>query len=124
MTDMRIGKIYTSTIDKIAKSVRTSQRCMKRSTNNPDYIYMLGNKCIKPVVKSRKPHKHPKMSKKHMKKRRNKKSHRVKYNQRGGDLFGNVVNGANVFTSGIREVSPPPSVLPWEGSFTRDYLKM
>jgi hypothetical protein len=59
-----------------------------------------------------------------MKKRRNKKSRRVRYNQKGGALIGNLINGTNVLTSGIREVAPPPSVLPWEGNFTRNFLKM
>lgn len=124
MSGRRIGKLYKSTIDKIAKRVNTSQRCMKRSTNNPDYIYMLGNKCIKADVKSRKNNRYTKISKKYMKKGRNQKSRRVKHNQRGGGLYGNVVNASNILTSGIREVLPPPSVLPWEGNFTRNFFKI
>ena len=114
MTDKRIGKIYNSVINNITKKIKTQNNCMKRVTNNPDYIYMLGNKCIKPNTKSRRNHRYNK-------KYNNKKSKRVKY-QRGG-VFGNLQNGTNVITSGIREVSPPVSVLPWEGHFTRNFLK-
>lgn len=124
MTDKRIGRVYKSVINKITKKIKTQHNCMKRATNNPDYVYMLGNKCIKPDVKSTKQTKYRKSTLKHMKKRRNKKTKRVKYNQKGGGLFGNLVNGTNVLTSGIREVSPPPSVLPWEGNFSRNYFKI
>lgn len=124
MTDKRIGKVYDSVINKITKKIKTQHNCMKRATNNPDYIYMLGNKCIKPDVKSKKHSRHRKATQKHMKKRRNKKSRRVRNHQKGGALLGNMINGANVFKSGIQEVAPPPSVLPWEGNFTRNFLKM
>ena len=124
MTDKRIGKVYNSVINNITKKIKTQHNCMKRATNNPDYIYMLGNKCIKPDVKSRKHRKYRKVTHKHMKKIRNKKSKRVKSNQRGGGIFGNIQNGTNILTSGIREVQPPPSVLPWEDNFTRNFLKM
>ena len=124
MTDKRIGKVYNRVIDNITKKLKKQRDCMKRATNNPDYIYMLGNKCIKPDVKSRKHHKYRKATHKNMKKIRNKKSKRVKYNQKGGGLIGNLVNGTNVLASGIREVQPPPSVLPWEDNFTRNFLKL
>ena len=115
MTDRRIGKVYNLAVKNVTKKLQTKIDCMKHVTNNPDYIYMLGNKCIKPDIKTRKTRKYKKTSRKFMKKRHNKKSKYVKYNQKGGGFFGNLVNGTNVLTSGIREVQPPPSVLPWEG---------
>ena len=124
MTDKRIGRVYDSVIHNITKKIKTQDHCMKRATNNPDYVYMLGNKCIKPDVKSTKQSRYRKATRKHMKKRRNKKSKRVKYNQKGGGLYGNMVNGVNGLTSGIREISPPASVLPWEGNFSRNYFKI
>jgi hypothetical protein len=58
MTDKRIGRVYKSVINKITKKIKTQHNCMKRATNNPDYVYMLGNKCIKPVIKSKKNNRH------------------------------------------------------------------
>ena len=124
MTDKRIGAIYNSVVSNVTKKLNTQRNCMKRVTNNPEHIYMLGNKCIKPIVKSRKLNRYKKTSRKYKKKGVNKKSKNVKYKQKGGGLFGNIVNGANVLTSGIREIQPPPSVLPWEGNFTRNFFKM
>lgn len=118
MTDRRIEKIYNSTINNITNRVKKSNQCMNRATNNPNYIYLLGNKCIKPDVKSRKKRK---QSKRYMKKKGNRKTHRVKLRQKGGGLFGNVINGVNGLTSGVREVLPPQSVLPWEGNFNRKF---
>ena len=118
MTDKRIGRDYNSMIHNITKRIKKQQTCMKRATNNPDYIYMLGNKCIKPTIKSKK---HRKMTNKN-KKRRGQKSHRVKYRHKGGGLFQNSINGINSITSGIREIVPPQNVLPWEGNFKQSYL--
>jgi hypothetical protein len=124
MTDKRLGREYNSMIHNITKRKNKQQTCMKRATNNPDYIYMLGNKCIKPMIKSRKHYKHHKMSNKHIKKRKNHKSRRVKYRHNGGGLYQNTINGINVFTSGIREINTPKNVLPWEGNFSTGYSSL
>jgi hypothetical protein len=121
MSDKKLGRVYKSLITNVTKRTKKQQNCMKRATNNPDYIYMLGNKCIKPVIKSRKNKRHHKVSNKRVKKGRSQKSRRVKYRQRGGGLYGNIVNGTNVFRTGILEEPRPQSVLPWEGNFTRDF---
>ena len=123
MTDKRIGRDYNSMIHNITKRTKKQQSCMKRATNNPDYIYMLGNKCIKPVIKSRKHKKHHKLSNKH-KKRRGQGSHRVKYRHKGGGIFQNSWNGINGVVSAIREVPAPQNVLPWEGNFKQNYLSL
>jgi hypothetical protein len=120
MTDRRIGKIYNSVINNITKKIKTQTNCMKRVTNNPEHIYMLGNKCIKPDVKSRKRNGYRKITHNRMKKRRNKKSKRVKYSQRGGSSFPNVTNFINSVKAGVTEIPPPAGVLPWESHLTRN----
>ena len=122
MTDKRIGKIYSSVINNITKKIKTQNNCMKRVTNNPEHIFMLGNKCIKPDIKSKKRKNYSKSTYKRMKNKRNKKSKRAKYLQRGGGFIPNIQNGVNGLISGIRQVNPPPSVLPWEGNFIRNAL--
>jgi len=122
MTDKRIGKIYTNTIKKLRIRLKKSDDCMKRSTNNPDYIYMLGNSCIKPNMKKFKSRKTQKKYRKH---KHHNKSHKRRLHQKGGiGGAGNFVNSANSFTSALREVQPPPSVLPWEGHFSRNFANL
>ena len=122
MTDKRVGRVYNSMIHNITKRIKKQQSCMKRATNNPDYIYMLGNKCIKPIIKSRKNNRHRKLSNKHNK--RGTRSHRVKHRHRGGGVYQNSMNGINGLISGIREVQRPSNVLPWEGHLTRNFLQV
>jgi hypothetical protein len=121
MSDKKLGRIYKSLITNVTKRTKKQQNCMKRATNNPDYIYMLGNKCIKPVIKSRKIIRHRKVSNKRVKKGRNQKSRRVKYRQKGGGLYGNIANSVNDFKSGILEEPRSQNVLPWEGNFAQKY---
>jgi hypothetical protein len=121
MTDKRIGRLYTKTIKKLRLRLKKSEDCMKRTTNNPDYIYMLGNKCIKPSIKKsrgRRTHKKYRINKHHN------KSHKRRFHHKGGSLTGNLVNSANTFTAGLKEVQPPVSVLPWEDSFSRNATKL
>jgi hypothetical protein len=121
MSYNKIGKVYKSFVTNVTKRTNKQQKCMRRSTNNPDYIYMLGNKCIKPVVKSRKNNRRRNVSNKRVKRGRAQKSYRTKYRQRGGDLYGNITNSVNTLRSGILELQPFQKVLPWEGHFTRDF---
>ena len=118
MTNKRIGKLYDKTIKKLSLRLKRSENCMKRSTNNPDYIYMLGNNCIKPDIKKSK---HHRTYKKYKRVKRHNKSHKRRFRHKGGSVSGNVVNGVNTFTAGLREVQPPVSVLPWEGAFTNNF---
>jgi len=122
MTDKRLEKDYNTMIYNINKRTKKQLSCMKRATNNPDYIYMLGNKCIKPIINSRKHRRHHKLSNKHNKK--GKKSHRVKYRRRGGGVYQNVTNSYNGLISGIREEQPPPNVLPWEDNLKQNFSKV
>jgi hypothetical protein len=121
MSDKKIGRVYKSLITTVAKRTKKQQNCMKRATNNPDYIYMLGNNCIKPVIKSRKNIRQRKVSNKRVKRGRNQKSRRVKYRQKGGGLYGNIVNSVNNFKSGILEEPQSQNVHPWEGNFARNF---
>ena len=121
MTDKRIGRLYANTIKKIRVRIKKSEDCMKRTTNNPDYIYMLGNSCIKPTIKKTRGRK---TYKKYRKNKYHNKSNKQRFHHKGGNLTGNLVNGVNTFTAGLREVNPSVSVLPWEGSFSRNAMKL
>jgi hypothetical protein len=120
----KIGAVYNSLISNVTKRSKKQQRCMKRSTNNPDYIYMLGNKCIKPIVKSKRNMKHHNVPNKRLKHRYKQKTRRVKYNQKGGGVYGNATNALNAIRAGLLEIHRPPNVFPWEGQFARDYLNI
>ena len=121
MTDKRIGKLYDKTIKKLTLRLKRSEECMKRSTNNPDYIYMLGNNCIKPDTKKTR---RRKTYKKYKKVKRHNKSHKRRFHHKGGSVYGNVENSVNTFTAGLREVPQPVDVLPWEGAFTKNFVRV
>jgi len=120
MSYKKIGRVYDSLITNVTNRTKKHQRCMKRTTNNPDYIFMLGNKCIKPDVRSKKNRSRRNVSNKRVKRGYKKKSYRVKYRQKGGGLYGNIENAGNALRTGILQIQSASNVLPWEGHFTKN----
>jgi len=142
MADKKIGRVYNSLIRNINNKINKQQACMKVATNNPDYIYMLGNKCIKPTP-TRRSVKRRRGAKKYTTnvRRKNKnKNKSQKKNQRGGStgmggvtgigtvlpLYnqGNISNAMLGLKSGLLEQPASQNVLPWEGHFPPNYFKL
>jgi hypothetical protein len=119
MTRRNLESMYGKYIKMVDNQLTRNEKCMKRPSNNPDFIYLLGNKCIKPNgSKHIKRKKYTKLSKskthKRVKKRRNSRTYK------GGGLYGNIVDGYNTLSHGLQSTPIPASSHPnpWAGQLT------